>query len=188
MRTHNGIVGGTNEDTHNCVVGVECSGVGSGELIQKLTKLVQTQNAMVGAQTRAMSAQNLPPIPSYSDEGVQALEDGFKRWIEQFEERAQLAGWSEDLHRYYLKMRLSRTAFQTYQLLPDGVKANYSATVSDLRSKFKPVDIEELRGVECHQLVEKNKSVDQLTMYCGVKIRVRYFVLHVRIPLFRCIN
>ena len=59
-------------------------------------------------------------------------------------------------------MRLSKTAFQTYRLLPDEVKANYSATVSALRSKFKPVDIEELRRVEFHQLVQKNQSVEQL--------------------------
>lgn len=157
------------EDTPNPIsvassdlVGVGHSSVSSGELIQQLTQLVQTQTAMVAAQTRAMSAQSLPPIPTYSGEGEQALEDGFERWIEQFEERARLAEWSEDLRRYYLKMRLSKTAFQTYRLLPDEVKANYSATVSALRSKFKPVDIEELRGVEFHQLVQKNQSVEQL--------------------------
>ena len=117
---------------------------------------------MVAAQTRAMSAQSLPPIPAYSGEGEQSLEDGFERWIEQFEERARLVGWSEDLRRYHLKIRLSKTAFQTYRLLPDDVKASYSATVSVLRSKFKPVDIEELRGTEFHQLVQKGQSVEQL--------------------------
>ena len=119
----------------------------------------QTQTAMVAAQTRAMSAQSLPPVLTYSGEGEQSLEDGFERWIEQFEERARLAEWSEDLRRYHLKMRLSKAAFQTYRLLPEDIKASYSATVSVLRSKFKPVDIEELRGMEFHQLVQKNQSV-----------------------------
>ena len=122
---------------------VDSGSVGGGELIQQLTQLVQTQTAMVAAQTRAMSAQSLPPIPAYSGEGEQSLEDGFERWIEQFEEQARLAGWSEDLRRYHLKMRLSKTAFQTYRLLPDDIKASYSATVGVLRSKFKPVDIGE---------------------------------------------
>ena len=144
------------------LVSVENGSVGSGELIQQLSQLVQTQTAMVAAQTRAMSAQSLPPVPIYSGEGEQSLEDGFERWIEQFEERARLAGWSEDLRRYHLKMRLSKTAFQTYRLLPEDVKASYSATVSVLRSKLKPVDIEELRGMEFHQLVQKNQSVEQL--------------------------
>ena len=141
---------------------VENSSVGGGELIQQFTQLVQTQSAMVAAQTRAMSAQSLPPVPTYSGEGEQSLEDGFERWIEQFEERARLAGWSEDLRRYHLKMRLGKTAFQTYRLLPEDVKASYSATVSVLRSKLKPVDIEELRGMEFHQLVQKNQSIEQL--------------------------
>lgn len=72
----------------------------AGELIQQLT-------AMVAAQTKA---QSLLPIPPYSGESEQSLEDGFKRWIEQFEEHARLAGWSENLCRYHLKIRLSKTA------------------------------------------------------------------------------
>ncbi|ETX01158.1 MAG: hypothetical protein ETSY2_37740 [Candidatus Entotheonella gemina] len=134
------------------------SGTGDGELIQQLTQLVQTQTAMVAAQTRAMSAQSLPPIPTYSGEG----EEGFERWIDQFEERARLAGWTDDLRSYHLKMRLSKNAFQTYRLLPEEVKANYSATVSALKSKFKPIDIEELRGMEFHQVVQKGQSIEQL--------------------------
>ena len=82
-----------------------------------MTQVVQTQTAMVAAQTRAISAESLPPVPTYSGEGEQSLEDGFERWIEQFEE------WSEDLRRYHLKIRLSKTSFQTYWLLPEDVKA-----------------------------------------------------------------
>ena len=120
--------------------------------MQQLTQLVQTQTAMVAAQTRAMSAQSLLPMPHYSGEGIQSSEEGFDKWIEQFEERAKLVGWSEDHKRYNLKMLLDKSAFQTYLLLPDDVKASYSATVEALRSRFKPVDIEELRGMEFHQL------------------------------------
>ena len=108
------------------------------------------------------AAQSLPPVPSYSGECEQCLEDGFERWVEQFEERARLARWSEDLRRYHLKMKLSKTAFQTYRLLPEDVKGSYSATVAAFRAKFKPVDIEELRGMEFHQLVQKNQSIEQL--------------------------
>ena len=36
----------------------------STELIQQLPQLVQTQTAMVAAQTRAMSVKSLPPIPT----------------------------------------------------------------------------------------------------------------------------
>ena len=133
-----------------------------GLLMQQLTQLVQTQTAMVVAQTRAMSAQGLPPMQHYSGEGIQSSEEGFDRWIEQFEERAKLVGWSEDHKRYNLKMLLDKSAFQTYRLLPDDVKASYSATVEALRSRFKPVDIEELRGMEFHQLIQTDQSVEAL--------------------------
>ena len=109
------VSGGTPAGSEGALMAVN-SGVGSGELIQQLTQLVQTQTAMVASQTRVMSVQSLPPVPSYSGEGEQCLEDGFERLVKQYEERARLAGWSEDLRRYQLKMRLSKTAFQTYRL------------------------------------------------------------------------
>ena len=109
-----------------------------------------------------MSAQSLPPIAHYSGEDCQSYEDSFEKWIEQFEERSKLAGWSEEHQCYYLKMSLDKTAFQMYRLLPDDVKASYSATVEALKKRFKPVDIEELRGMDFHQLVQTKQSVEQL--------------------------
>ena len=41
---------------------------GDKGLMQQLTQLVQTQIAMVAAQTRAMSAQSLPLLKDYSGE------------------------------------------------------------------------------------------------------------------------
>ena len=99
-----------------------------------------------------MSAQSLPPIFHFSGEDCQSYEDSFEKWIEQFEEHSKLAGWSEEHRRYHLKMSLDKTAFQTYRLLPDNVKGSYSATVEALKTRFKPVDIEELRGMDFHQL------------------------------------
>ena len=75
---------------------------------------------------------------------MQSCEDGFDRFMEQFEEHASLAGWSEE-HKYHLKLHLSKRAFQTYRLLPDSVRASYSETVEALRKCFKPVDVEELQ-------------------------------------------
>ena len=78
-------------------------------------------------------------MPRYSGEGDQAMDDGLDRWVDQFEERAS-------------------------RLLPEEVKASYSPTVSALKSRFKPVDIEELRGMEFHQLVQREQSVEQLRL------------------------
>ena len=98
--------------------------------MHRLAQLEQMQTGMVVAQTQAMSTQSLPPMPRYSGEGDQAMDDGLDRWVDQFEERAS-------------------------RLLPEEVKASYSPTVSALKSRFKPVDIEELRGMEFHQLVQR---------------------------------
>ena len=59
-------------------------------------------------------------------------------------------------------MRLSKNAFQTYCLLPDDVNTSYGATVSALKARFKAVDIEELRGMEFHQVIQKAQSVERL--------------------------
>ena len=134
----------------------------SPSLMQSIAQLIKTQNQMVEAHTRAMSAQSLPPLKHYSGEGVQSLEDGFDRFIEQFEEGARIVGWSEEHRKYHLRMLLDKAAFQTYRLLPDSVKASYSETVEALRKRFKPVDIEELRGIEFHQMVQGSQSVEEL--------------------------
>ena len=156
------VSGGVAGVPHVPVVRGTAAGGSVDGVMQQLTQLVQTQTAMVAAQTRAMSAQSLPPMSHYSGEGSQSCEDGFDKWVEQFEERAKLVGWSEDHRKYHLKMLLDGAAFQTYKLLSDEVKASYSATVDALKTRFKPVDIEELRGMEFHQLFQKNQSIEEL--------------------------
>ena len=113
---------GAREQNVSVVPNVVSSSETAASVMQQLTQLVQNQTAMVAAQTRAMSAQGLPPMPHYSGEGTQSSEDGFDKWIEQFEERAKLVGWSEDHRRYNLKMLLNKSAFQTYRLLPEEIK------------------------------------------------------------------
>ena len=135
---------------------------GGDSLMQSLAQLVKTQTDMVAAQTRAMSAQTLPPMPHFSGEGNQSGEDSFERWLKQFKERAKLVGWSEDHKKYHLKMLLDKNAFQAYCLLPGTVTASYKDTVEALQKRFKPVDIEELRGLEFHQLTQVKQSVEQL--------------------------
>ena len=59
-------------------------------------------------------------------------------------------------------MSLDKTAFRTYRLLPEETKASYHVTVDALKSRFKPVDIVELRGMEFHQLVQNKQSIEEL--------------------------
>ena len=114
-------------------------------------------------QTKVMSAQGLPSLKHYTGEGSQTGEDSFDGWLEQFEERSKLAGWSEEHKLYHLKMSLDKSAFQTYRLLPASVKTSYSTTVDALKERFRPVDIEELRGMEFHQMTQKSgQTVEQM--------------------------
>ena len=59
---------------------------------------------------------------------------------------------------------LDKTAFQTYKLLPDSVKASYPATIEALKKRFKPVDMEELRRLEFHMLTQDAQSIEELGM------------------------
>ena len=47
-------------------------------------------------------------------------------------------------------------------MLPDGDKTSYTAAVEALKKRFQPVDIEELRSLEFHQLMQEQQSVEQL--------------------------
>ena len=158
-RLSSGIIGGS-PDVSMTTIGDSVNmsvATAVGSVMQQLTQLVQTQTAMVAAQTRAMSAQSLPPMSHYSGESSHSSEDDFDKWIEQFEKRAKLVGWSEYHHRFHLRMLLDGSAFQS-----EDVKASYSATIDALKTRFKPVDIEELWGMEFHQLFQKNQSIEEL--------------------------
>ena len=61
------------------------------ELVRSVAKFIQVQTA---AQTKVMAAQSLPPLPHFSGEGNLVGEDSFERWVEHFEERAAVAGWT----------------------------------------------------------------------------------------------
>jgi hypothetical protein len=53
----------------------------------------------------------------YSGEGNQSCDDSFEKWLEQFEERAKLVGWSEDHRRYHLALHLDGSAYMRLGLV-----------------------------------------------------------------------
>jgi len=65
------------------------------------------------------SAQHLLLPKAYTGEGKQIEEDRFDRWLEQFEERAKIAGWSVAQRLNQLKMLLEKTALRVFSMLPD---------------------------------------------------------------------
>ena len=141
----------TSEDTNSIIV-------------QSIAQLIRNQTDMVAAQAKAISAQSLPPLVHFSGEVTKSVEDGFDKWLEQFEERAKQVGWSDEHKKYHLKMLLDKAAFQTFKLLPDSVKVSYTDTVEALKKIFQLVDIEELRGLEFHMLTQETQSIERVGM------------------------
>ena len=94
-------------------------------------------------------------------------DESFDRWLEHFEERALLVGWSDDDRKYRLKMHLEGTAFHAHQNLSSDIKKSYSAVVAALRKRFLPTDIEELRSAEFYQLTQTEETVEEM----GIKLQ-----------------
>ena len=131
-------------------------------LLATMARLLQAHTEAIAAQTQATAAQHLPPLKPYRGEGKQVEEDGFGRWLEQFEERAKIAGWSQAQQLHQLKLLLEKTALRVFQMLPIEDQGNYEKVTSALRARFKAVDIEELRGLEFHHRVQGEETIEEL--------------------------
>ena len=135
---------------------------GESLLVDTMTRLLQAHTEAIAAQTQATAAQHLPPLKAYTGEGKQAEADGFDCWIEQFEERAKIAGWGAEQKLHQLKLLMENTALQVLRTLSTTDQNNYKKIIDTLRSRFKAVDIEELRGMEFHHRVQKDESIEAL--------------------------
>ena len=51
-----------------------------------------------------------------------------------------------------------------FRMLPDADRSSYQKATEALRSHFKSVDIEELRGLEFHHKVQGDESIEELGM------------------------
>ena len=78
--------------------------------MHSMSRLLEAQTQMIAMQASAVAAQNLPPVPRFTGKDIQLDDDNFDRWIEHFEERAKLAGWTEEQRVYQLKVHLEKTA------------------------------------------------------------------------------
>ena len=130
--------------------------VGTDGVVQSVTRLLEAQTQMVA---KAMVAQSFPPLPAFTGESE---EENFERWLESFEDRAKVAGWSPEQSLYQLKCHLSKTALQAFRLFSKEEKAQYPSAIKAMKKRFTSVDIEELRGMEFHSLMQESQSAEQL--------------------------
>ena len=152
------------EERPTVALGQGASNGGQDEtsLVATMKQLLMAHTEAIAAQTQATAAQHLPPLKPYTGEGKQVEEDGCERWIEQFEERAKIAGWNTAQQLHQLKLLLEKTALRVFRMLPDVDRNSYEQVVKALRSRFKAVDIEELCGLEFHHRVQVDETIEEL--------------------------
>ena len=57
------------------------------------------------------------------------------------------------------------TALEVFRILPDSDKKDISSAIEALKKRFKPTDIEELRGLEFHHISQGDSSIEQLGIH-----------------------
>ena len=134
------------------------------DVLATVSQLIKAQTEALAAQTRATAAQHLPPLKPFTGEGKQSEENSFDRWLEHFEERANLAGWSDMQQLHQLKLLLENTALKAFRMFPEADRESYKKAKAALKSRFKSVDIEELRGLEFHHKRQESESIEELGM------------------------
>ena len=134
----------------------------TSDVVTTMTTFLQAQADAIAAHTRATAAQHLPALPSYTGEGKQAVDDGFDRWLERFNEKASVIGWADEHKLYQLKVHLDQTAKDVFRLIPAEEKETFDKAVAALGKRFCPRDIEELRGIEFYRVMQSDESIEQL--------------------------
>lgn len=152
----------SNEESKERGDGPKGGSEGAG-IMSSVTRLLEAQRHIMEAQAQAMAAQSVPPLRKFSGESTNTDEGSVDRWIEQFEERARVTGWNETQKLFQLKAHLEKMAEHTVRMLPSEEKISYDKVVCALKKRFCSVDIEELRGLEFHQLMQASKqTVEEL--------------------------
>ena len=140
------------------------TGSGPSSLSSVFQGFLESQAKLLAVQTNTLAVQSAPPLVPFTGEDVEVETNSFERWLERFEERAVMLSWTDEHKCYHIKQHLGKTALQLFQLLPTEVRSNYSDIVAAFKDGFKPVDIEELRELEFHQLMQKEQSVKKLRL------------------------
>ena len=104
-------------------------------IMLSVTRLLEAQRQIMEAQVQAMAAQSVPPLRKFSGESINTDEGNIDRWVEQFEERARVAGWNDGQKLFHLKAHLENTAEHTVHMLPEEEKTSYPSVIMALMSR-----------------------------------------------------
>ena len=155
------VVGNVSPSSSGMVTGGDSVPIESGTetdsttLVATMTRLLQAQTEAIASQTQATAAQHLPPLETFTGEGMETEEKTFDRWIELFEERAKVAGWGPAQQLHQLKFLLDKTALKAFRTFPVDDCGDYDRAVAALRERFKLMDI---GGLEFHHKIQGSKE------------------------------
>ena len=68
-------------------------------------------------QVNAMAMQSFLPLSMFTGEDIDSDEKIFDKWLERFEERASLAGWTDEQRFHQFKVRLDKSALHVFGLV-----------------------------------------------------------------------
>ena len=135
---------------------------GPSTLMSIFDGFLESQAKLLTMQTTAVAVQSAPPFGFFTGEDIESEDNSFEHWLSRFEERSTMLKWTDEMKCYHLKQHLTKTASKVLDLLPFSTCSSYTDLLAALRARFKPIDIEELRGLEFHQLTQTTQSVEKL--------------------------
>ncbi len=154
---------GTSAGSVDVLPGIHEPTLPTGGVMDKFSQLLKAQTEVMTAQVKAAAVQSLPSLTHYTGEGSDATDDEFDRWVERFRERAKFADWTEAEQLYQLKLHLDKLALDVFRMLPDDERKTMDSTLAALRKRFRPADIEELRGLDFHhRMQDDGETIEQL--------------------------
>ena len=93
---------------------MESGPVSHSEMLRSFDKFIQAQTKMMQAQANAVAVQSFPPLPMFTGEDIDSDEKRFDKWLERFEERASIAGWTDEQRFHQFKFHLSKSALHVF--------------------------------------------------------------------------
>ena len=130
--------------------------------------------------TMALLAQQLPPLPNFTGDNLDADGESFEDWLERLELVATTCHWNDQTKLVNIATRLRGSASCFYRSCPPHQRASYSALASALKQRFTPVRLQAVQSSRFHERRQKQtESVDDYAqdlrrLFCRAYSSVEY--------------
>ena len=123
------------------------------------TTQVDRASVAIGVQGSSVSpaveaarlAQQMPPIPNFSEDSIAKDSDTFVDWSEQFQLVTEACQWSDQVKLVNLAIRLKGQAYAFYWSCSPVQRASYPALMEALLRRFTPVTIRSVQTSQFHE-------------------------------------